>query len=565
MAAGHKNGPVGDGTRTGGRFAAPSRAGAVALVAVAALALIGAGCGGSGDRDSPSSSTLEVTYANFPDSLDPSLSYTLEGWTSMWETYVPLLTYVHAEGAPGTKVIPGLARSLPKITDGGHTYTLFLRQGLRYSDGTPVRASDFGATIERVIAMDSPATPFYTDIVGAEKFSESKHGGILGIEADDKTGRIVIHLVQPRSTFTNEMAMLFAAPLPADTKHEDLSENPPPGTGPYEIVASKPGRSWEYRRNPEWAKTDGKLLPQIPGGHFDRIDATVNKNSETAVNEVERGKKDWMEEQPPSDRFAELLSRYNEKQLLITPQIDLYYFWMNVNKPPFDDIRVRRAINYAINPAALKRVYGGQLRPSQQVLPVAMPGHRAYTPYPYDMRKARELIAAANPTVRAVNVWTYSLEPNKQAGEYYEGVLRELGFHPTLKTVAAANYTTVIGNESTPGLDTGIGDWYIDYPHPNDYFEPQLSGASITPTADSNWARFDDPKINRQIAALDRRPLTPAAEAAYARLDREVMRQAPWAPFGSLPLTTFVSDRIDLKKVVVSPVYGQDLTSFAPR
>jgi peptide/nickel transport system substrate-binding protein len=205
------------------------------------------------------------------------------------------------------------------------------------------------------------------------------------------------------------------------------------------------------------------------------------------------------------------------------------------------------------------------LRPSQQVLPVAMPGHRSYKPYPYDMRKAKELIAAADPKVRDVNVWTYNLEPNKQAGEYYEGVLRELGFHPTLKTVAAANYTTVIGNESTPGLDTGIGNWYIDYPHPNDYFEPQLSGASITPTADSNWARFDDPKINRKIAMLDRKPLSPATEAAYARLDREVMRQAPWAPFGSLALTTFVSNRIDLKKVVVSPVYGQDLTSFAPR
>ena len=565
MATGHQNGPVGVGTRTGGRFAAKSRAGAVALVAVVALVLIGAGCGGSGDKSSTSSSTLDATYATFPDYLDPSLSYTLEGWTSMWETYVPLLTYVHAEGAAGTKVIPGLARALPTITDGGHTYTLFLRPGLRYSDGTPVRASDFGATIERMLAMNSPATSFYTDIVGAEQFSKTKVGGIAGIESDDKTGRIVIHLVQPRSTFSNELAMLFAAPLPADTKHEDLSEHPPPGTGPYEIVASKPGRSWEYRRNPEWAKTNGRRLPQIPDGHFDTIDVTVNKNPETAVNEVQRGQKDWMEEQPPSDRFAELLSRYKGTQLLITPQIDLYYFWMNVNKPPFDDLRVRRAINYAIDPEALQRIYGGQLRPIQQVLPVAMPGHRPYKPYPYNLQKAKELIAEADPKVRDINVWTYNLDPNKQAAEYYEGVLRELGFQPTLKTVAAANYTTVIGNESTPGLDTGIANWYLDYPHPNDYFAPQLSGASITPTASSNYARFDDPLINRQIAMLDRKPLTSATEAAYARLDREVMRQAPWAPFGSLALTTFVSDQIDLKKVVVSPVFGQDLASFAPR
>lgn len=551
-------------TRTGWRFAARSRAGAVAVVAVVALALVGAGCGSSGNNAS-TPSTLEATFASAPDYLDPSLSYTLEGWTSMWDTYVPLLTYVHADGAAGTKVIPGLARALPRITDGGRTYTLFLRPGLRYSDGTPVRASDFGATIERMIAMNSPATPFYTSIVGAEKFAKTKHGGISGIEADDKTGRIVIHLEHPRSTFSNELAMLSAAPLPADTKHEDLSGDPPPGTGPYEIVASKPGSSWEYRRNPEWAKANGKLMPRIPAGHFDAIDVSVNKNSETAVNEVEHGSKDWMEEQPPSDRFAELLSRYKGTQLLITPQIDIYYFWMNVDTPPFNDVRVRRAVNYAINPAALTRIYGGQLRPSQQVLPVAMPGHRTYKPYPYDMKKAKELIAAADPKVRDVNVWTYNLDPNKQAGEYYEGVLRELGFHTTLKTVAAANYITVIGNQSTPGLDTGLGNWYIDYPHPNDYFAPQLSSAGITPTASTNWAHFHEPRIDRQIALLNRKPLSPATEAAYARLDREVMRQAPWAPFGSLALTSFVSDQIDLKKLVVSPVFGQDLASFAPR
>jgi peptide/nickel transport system substrate-binding protein len=535
-----------------------------ALVAASAIGLVVAGCGGS-DDSSPSSSTLEVTYATFPDYLDPSLSYSLEGWSAMWETYIPLLTYDHADGAAGTKLIPGLARALPKISGGGRIYTLFLRKGLRYSDGTPVRASDFPATIERVLAMNSPATPFYTSIVGAEHFSKTKEGGIPGIEADDASGRIVIHLTEPRSTFSNELAMLFAAPLPADTKRTDLSGDPPPGTGPYEIVASTPGRGWEYRRNPEWAKTNGPLLPQIPDGHFDAIDVKVISNPETAVNEVLGDKIDWMQEPPPPDRYAELAQRYEGSQLLVTPQIDLYYFWMNVNKAPFTDLRVRRAINYAIDPAALERIYGGQLRATQQVLPAAMPGHRSFSPYPHDMAKARELIAAAHPKVRKMTVWTDDYAPNKQAGEYYEGVLRELGFQPTLKVVPAANYTTIIGNGSTPNLDTGWADWFMDYPHPNDYFQPQLSGESIVPTLDSNYSRFEDPSVDRQIAKLDAEPLGPSQEAAYARLDREVMRQAPWAPFGSVQMSTFVSSDIDLDKLVVSPVYGQDLATFAPK
>jgi peptide/nickel transport system substrate-binding protein len=544
-----------------------SRAGATLLVAAVVAATSAgllAGCGNSGDS-SPDSSTLQVTFAAFPDYLDPSLSYSLEGWSAMWETYIPLLTYTHADGAAGTRLIPGLARAMPKVSDGGRAYTLFLRKGLRYSDGTPVRASDFPATIERVLAMNSPATPFYTSIVGAERFAKTKRGGISGIEADDASGRIVIHLVEPRSTFANELAMLFAAPLPPDTKRKDLSGDPPPGTGPYEIVSSKPGRGWEYRRNPEWAKANGPRMPQIPDGHYDAIDVKVIANAETAVNDVVSGKLDWMEEPPPPDRYVELQNRFEGSQLLVTPQIDVYYFWMNVNKAPFTDVRVRRAVNYAIDPAALERIYAGQLRGMQQILPTAMPGHRTFHPYPHNMAKARELIAAADPRDRKVTVWTDDYGPNKQAGLYYESVLRDLGFQPTLKIIPAANYTTVIGNGSTPNLDTGWANWFIDYPHPNDYFEPQLSGESIVPTADSNYSRFDDPAINRRISKLDVEPLGPRQEAAYARLDREVMRQAPWAPFGSTTMTTFVSDSIDLEKLVVSPVYGQDLATFAPR
>jgi peptide/nickel transport system substrate-binding protein len=572
--AGHKNGWVRSGgghargdeetTRSAARR---PRALVAALLAALTIAVAVAGCGGgSGSSDgSPSQpTTLHATFAAFPDFLDPALSYTLEGLTSIWNSYLPLLTYEHASGVAGTKVIPGLARALPKITDGGRTYTLYLRKGLRYSDGTPVRASDFPATLERTLAMNSPGTAFYTDIVGAERFSKTKRGGISGISVDDASGRIVIHLVEPRSTFTNELAMPFSAPLPPGTKREDLTKDPPPATGPYEIVATKPGASWSYRRNPEWAKANGPRIPGVPAGHYDAIDINVITNPETAVNEVIRGKLDWMEEPPPPDRYAELRSRYEGTQLLITPQIDVFYFWMNPNMPPFEDVRVRRAVNYAIEPGALERIYGGQLRAVQQVLPPEMPGHVPYRPYPHDMAKARELMAAADLKSRKVTVWTDDYGPNKQAGEYYEGVLRELGLKPTLKVIPAANYFTVIGNATTPELDTGWAAWFIDYPHPNDYFQPQLSKDGITPTAANNYARFNDPAIDREIARLDREPLGPKQEAAYARLDREVMRQAPWAPFGSLTLSTFVSKEIDLGKLVVSPVYGQDLTSFAP-
>jgi peptide/nickel transport system substrate-binding protein len=269
-----------------------------------------------------------------------------------------------------------------------------------------------------------------------------------------------------------------------------------------------------------------------------------------------------MKAPPPPDRIAEIEKKYEGTQFRSEPTISNFYFWMNTQKPPFDDLRVRRAVNYAIDPAALERIYSGTVRATQQILPPGMPGHRKYVPYPYDLAKARELIARADPTDRNVTVWTDNYSPNDEAGEYYEGVLHKLGFHTRLKVVGVAVYFGVIGNSSTRDLDTGWSNWLLDYPHPNDYFQPQLSGESIQPENNTNWAQFDDPRLNTKIARLSREQLGPRQTREYSELDREVMAQAPWAPFGNFTTSTFVSGAIDLDQVIVSPIFGQDLTSF---
>ncbi len=209
------------------RLAASIAAAAISVGVV--LCLTACGSSSSAGKDG---GTLRVTYASFPDYLDPALSFDTESYTAMYDTYIPLLTYAHANGAAGSKVIPGLAKALPKISNGGRTYTLFLRKGLKYSDGTPVKASDFTHAVERVFKLNSGGSPFYTDIVGAEKFAETKQGGIPGIETDDKSGEIVIDLVEPRGTFSNELALMFVAPLPAEhsrRRPHRLSRRPPPG------------------------------------------------------------------------------------------------------------------------------------------------------------------------------------------------------------------------------------------------------------------------------------------------------------------------------------------------
>jgi peptide/nickel transport system substrate-binding protein len=537
------------------RVRVPVRCIGVLFLVCAALA----GCG-SGE-ESNGSRVLKGTYLFFPDALDPGLSFTLEGATALHNTYIPLLTYAPESGKAGTELIPGLAKELPKIDQGGRRYTLFLRPGLEYSDGTPVRASDFRFSIERLFRINSPGSTFYTKIVGAEQFAKTKKGTIAGISTDDASGKIVIRLTEPSGYFSYILGLQYGALLPPGTPAEDQTPNPPPATGPYVITKVSPGRSWEYERNPAWA-ANGEAMPDWPDGHVDKIKLEVRSNPVAATDEVEKGKVDWLKNPPPPERYAEVRDRFEGTQFREESQISVYYFWMNTQAPPFDDVKVRRAVNYAVDPAALERIYAGTVEATQQVLPADMPGYEKFDPYPYNLAKAKKLIAEADPSDREITLWSLNLVPTNEAGAYYQQVLETLGFDVTLKQVDASNYFTVIGNSTTPDLDTGFANWLLDYPHPNDYFAPQLTGEAILPAGNSNYAMFDDPAVNAKTRELGRRRLGPKVEREYAALDRTVMKQAPWAPFGALVLGTFVADSIDLDKLVVSPIYGQDLTSF---
>jgi peptide/nickel transport system substrate-binding protein len=538
----------------------------IALAAVLSVGLVACGSGGGsasgGSGGGKTGGTLNITYAGFPDYMDPALSYTQEGWTAMGEVYIPLLTYKHAEGAEGSEVVPGLAKEMPKISNAGKTYTLFLRPGLKYSDGTPVKASDFPFAVERMFKLNSGGSPFYTTIVGAEKFAETKQGGIPGIKTNDETGEIQITLTKPRGTFTNELALMFVAPLPQNTPEEDLSANPPPGTGPYMISKSQPTKGWEYTRNPYWAKANSKAMPEYPTGSVDGAKVTIVRNPQSQVNDIEQNKYQWMQTPPPSDRIAQVKEKFEGTQFRSEPTISTYYFWMNTKKAPFNDVKVRQAVNYAVDSAALERIYAGTIKGTQQILPPGMPGYKKFELYPHNMAKAKEMIKEANPSDMNITVWTDTENPNNEAGEYYDGVLKELGFNTTLKILNADNYFTVIGNQSTPELDTGWSDWYEDYPHPNDFFQPNLSGESILQTNNGNFANLDEPALDKEIAKLEEEALGPEQEAAYGELDRKYMELAPWVPYGTRTLATFVSSEINLENVINNPTFGQYLTSF---
>ncbi|HEY6654711.1 MAG TPA: ABC transporter substrate-binding protein, partial [Solirubrobacterales bacterium] len=341
---------------------------AVLGLATAAAATVLVACGGGSSSSSSGTEGGEIngTVTSFPDYLDPQLSYTVEGWEGLWNVYVPLLTYQHGNGDETTKVVPGLAEALPTISPDGKTYTLTLRKGMKYSDGTPIVASDFPYAIQRLFKLDSGGAPFFENIVGAEDYANGKANSISGIQADDKTGKITIQLLDPSGTLNNELGLMFAAPVPKSTPlDKDQTNTPPPASGPLMITNVDAPNSYTEERNPQFKTVQAAGASDVPDAHVDKITVTQNKNQSAQATGIQQNTNDYMTDPPPADLLPQIESQYSDR-FRFEESINTYYFWMNNRTPPFNDVRVRQAINYAIDPEALNRVFGGRLHPTQQ-------------------------------------------------------------------------------------------------------------------------------------------------------------------------------------------------------
>ncbi|KUI30258.1 ABC transporter substrate-binding protein [Mycobacterium sp. GA-2829] len=538
---------------------------AVAVLAASAVTACGGGDSGSGGGGAAGGGDISVTMTSFPDYVDPQLSYTVEGWETLYNVYVPLLTYKHAKGADGTQVVPGLAKDMPQVSPDGKTYTLTLRPDMKYSDGTPIKASDFTFAIQRLFKANSGGSVFYEPIVGTAEYADGTADTISGIVTDDATGAITITLSEPNGTFENVLGLPFAAPVPPTTPlDKDATNNPPPASGPFMISAVQAPQTLTMERNPQFQTVKDAGADEVADANVDKITITQNKSNTAQVTDIEQNRVDYMSDPPDADRLAEVKSRYGDR-FRMEESINTYYFWMNNQVAPFNDVKVRQAVNYAIDPEALNRVFGGRLHPTQQILPPGMPGYEEYKLYPGpDLDKAKQLIAEANPTDRDITVWTDDEPDRKRIGEYYHDVLTQLGFNATLKVIAGDVYWTTIGNQSTPDLDTGFADWFQDFPHPDDFFRPLLNGASILPTNGNNYSRADFADLDAKMNELRTKRLEdPGVKEEYAALDKAYMERAAWAPYGNEEFTTFLSERMDFDKSYRHLLFNQDFSSFA--
>jgi len=542
------------------------------FVSIAVLAtgvvLLAAACGGGKKAQNTAAATgtsggtsQQKTFANFRivydtglDYLDPGLSYTVQGWQAMWNVYLSLLGYKHVAGPDGATLVPALAKDMPQISSDGKTYKLTLRSGLKYSNGTPVKASDFKYAIKRLFQVDSPGVGFFTNIVGADQFSKTKKGDISGITADDATGNITIKLNAPQGDFQNILATIFAAPVPAGTPAKDQSTHPIPSTGPYMIQSYKPNRSFVMVRNPNFQPT-----ANAPATNPDKITVSIVEDDSAALQEVINGTADYDFHPIPVDRLANVQSKYPDQLKVYTPA-NTYYFFMNTRTPPFDNVKVRQAVNYGIDRNALVRLFGGLATPTENVLPPTYPQYKKHDLYPYNLAKAKQLISAAGATGKAVTVWGSNRETSKKPVQYLQDVLNKMGLKASIKIIDASIYWTTIGNQKTKA-QIGFADWFQDYPHPLDWFDVLLNGERITATHNNNYSDFNDPAVNKEIDSLKQQPtLTSSVNGRWAAVDLKVMQEAGWAPYINRQFTDFFGSNIDTSCYINHVLYQFDFS-----
>ena len=544
--------------------------GIAAVVAIGAAFVIVA-CGDDTDTEAARGGEITISQTSQPDFLDPALTYTVNGTEPLWLVYTPLLTYRHEEGAPGAELIPGLAKDLPEISSDGLTYTLTLRDGLEYSDGTPVKASDFEHSIKRVLNLESGGAPFFERIVGATDYEEAgdPEGDISGIETNDRSGKIEIRIEEPYSAFSHVLAMWFGGLVPGDTPFKNLSADPPPGVGPYMITESVPNRQFVLERNPEFEKLG---IPEIPTGNIDKITTEIIKSATQQTQDVLANELDYMQDPPPSDLLPtvkeQASDRYEEH---VTSSS--FYFFMNTRTPPFDDQRVRQAVNLGIDKPALARLFGGLLAPGCALIPPGTPGYdEAFdtNDCPYgdpnetpDLDRARELIRQAGAEGTPVTVWGNNDDPTDRVTEAYAEMLTEIGLDAEPEIIDGGVYFQTIGNAKT-APQTGFANWFLDFPHPLNLLF-LLDPRTIQPTNNQNFGNVDDPRIARELATLERTQDTEAAAGDYAALDEYIVAppHSYVAPYGHRELTTFFSERMDMDAAKFHPVYLNDYSTWA--
>jgi YVTN family beta-propeller protein len=448
-----------------------------------------------------------------------------------------LVAFKQVGGLDGATLVPDLATSLPRPTDGGTTWTFHLRPGIRYSTGQEVTADDVRSSIERGFKLRVQIhRDYFRGVVGAAACISAPATCRLsdGIVTDRAAGTVTFHLTRPDPNFLFNLAQPTAFVVPASTPARNIGTSPVPATGPYMVKTFVPKRTLTLVRNPvfrEWSRA------AQPDGYPDTIEwSFAGADDNAAIDEVLSGRADYYT--PGSnDRVGELTTRY-AAQTHLYPFRGFFAMYFNTRVPPFDDARVRRALGYAVDRRAVQKLYPGPAVISCQMMPPSFPGYQPYCPYTLDpdpggewsapdRATAARLIKQSGTRGMRVTVWSWS--GHARVSRYFVRLLDELGYHARLKTFNDFNDFFAHLNDSRNKAQMGPY-WTFGVSSPAELTNIWRC-ATFVPGSEHNLnsSEYCSKALEARIEhALGVQATDPAkVGAAWAAVDRQIVEEAP--------------------------------------
>ena len=470
--------------------------------------------------------TMTVTFKDDVSTLDPAIGYDWQNWSMIKSLFSRLMDY-----KPGTaELVPSLAESFTVAPD-GLSYTFKLRPGVKFTNGREVTASDVKYSIERAIdpKTQSPGAGFFGAIKGHAEMQAGTATDLPGVAAvDDRTVRF--ELTRPDATFLHVMAINFASIVPKEEVEKAAGDfgKKPVGSGTFRLAEWALGQRLVFERNPAYFQKD---MP-----YLDRFVIEVGQEPLVALLRLQKGEVDVAGDGLPPAKFLEFKNDPAYKdQVIQGDQLNTGYVTLNTRVKPLDDVKVRQALNMAVNKERVVRIINNRAVPANQPLPPLMPGYdKAFRGYAYDVRKAKELLAeAGHPNGFSTVLYASNTDPQPRIAQAIQQDLAAVGVKAEIKALAQANVIAAGGTEGeAPMVWSGGMAWIADFPDPSNFYGPILGCAGAT-QGGWNWAWYCNKALDERATAAD--AMSDPAKAderakAWGKIFTDIMADAPWIP-----------------------------------
>jgi peptide/nickel transport system substrate-binding protein len=525
----------------------------VALAATAAFALGACSGGASSGQTSGQTSGGGTSFGATPakggvvevlQKADFSYLDPARGWDGGVNNFYRLVYRTLTTSAPGNAkdpnaIVPDLATGLGKQSDGGKTWTYTLKQGLKFEDGTPITSAEVKFGISRAwdpeIGIGSPYAKQVID-APADYRGPYRSGDLPTIETPDPQ-TIVFHLKKPFPEFDAVVGQVNMTPFPKGSGAGDSFLKKIIASGPYKLASYTPGSLIQLERNPNWdQKTDDVRTAKPDGWRFTMgldgatVDERLMAGQGADVNAISGTIQ--------ASTLPRLQSPQLKDRVLRMSGICTTYMSLNTTKKPLGDVRVRQAISYAVDKAAVQNATGGtQLATiSTTTLPTTVAGHKDFDVYPSpghkgDVQAAKKLLADAGQPQGFPLVLDIRSDPKMQKqAEAIQQSLKRIGVDVQLNVIDSAKYYETIGTRSQQH-DAAITGWCPDWASSAATFLPPLFyGPNILDKGNSNLAQLNDPAVNQKIEQIGAMTDLAAANKQWGDLDEQILKLAPIVP-----------------------------------